>query len=515
MNRRQFLQFLGISGVITTLPGCSSFSPQYHPSEAFPELKPGLDDQLSTISGIDYKILIRWGDKINSSEHFGFNNDFISFHQLSDSRSLLWVNHEYVNPIFIGGSERNKANIKKELSEVGGSILEIERNDNNWDVKLNSEFNRRLDGNTKIPFAWNQEIGNSNFGLGTVGNCAGGKTPWGTFLTCEENYDMFWGDFDRQGRKTDSWLKWDKYYPRSPEHYGWVVEVEPASGAAKKLISMGRFAHECATVIKTKKGKVIAYSGDDCANEHLYKFISDSSNSLEKGKLYVANLEQRKWLSLNIEDQEILRKKFKNQTEIQIYTREAAKLVGATPLDRPEDIEIDPLTGNVLIALTNNKSINNYHGSILKIMEDNNEHESLTFKYDNFLTGGKKHGFSCPDNMVFDPQGNLWFTTDMSGDQINQGHYQGYGNNSLFVFIRSGSRKGEVIRIANAPIDAEFTGPCFSPDYKTLFLSVQHPGEMSKSLQKLTSNWPDGSIPKSAVIYLKGPLLDKIISGDV
>jgi secreted PhoX family phosphatase len=103
----------------------------------------------------------------------------------------------------------------------------------------------------------------------------------------------------------------------------------------------------------------------------------------------------------------------------------------------------------------------------------------------------------------------------MSGDNINKGPYEGFGNNGLFVFIRSGAHKGEVIRVASAPVDAEFTGPCFSPDYKTLFLSVQHPGETSESMDKLTSHWPDGGIPKSAVVTIQGPLLDKIVSGKI
>lgn len=514
MNRRDFLQFLGVSGVIATLPGCST-SGALKSSSALPVLKASMEDKLQTISGIDYKILIRWGEKINPTETFGYNNDFIAFHPLENDRGLLWVNHEYVNPLYIGGIERTKANVDKEMLEVGGSILDVTKDGDTWKVVPNSKYNRRLHANTKIPFAWDEPIGKSKFALGTMANCAGGYTPWGTFLTCEENYDMFWGDTERNGTKTASWMKWDEIYPRSQEHYGWVVEVEPKTGDAKKLISLGRCAHECAATTKAKNGKVVAYTGDDTINEHLYKFISDSDNSLEKGKLYVANLEQGKWLSLDINDQPILKEKFKNQTEVQIYVKEAAKLIGATPLDRPEDIEFDPLTGNVLISLTNNKIAKNFHGSILKIAEDNNDPGSLTFKHDTFLAGGTKNGFSCPDNMVFDPKGNLWFTTDISGNEIGKGPYEGFGNNSLFVFLRSGTHAGEVIRVAVAPNDAEFTGPCFSPDYKTLFLSVQHPGEVANDRKNLTSTWPDGDIPKPAVVTLQGPLLDKIVSGNL
>ena len=511
MDRREFLQFLGVSGVLATLPGCSTTSKVSRPMLG---IAPSLEDKLLTADGLNYKILIRWGDQINKTQKFGYNNDFIAFHPLEKDHGLMWVNHEYVNPVFIGGVERTKANVDRERFEVGGSILEVKKQDGEWKVIPNSQYNRRLDSYTKIPFAWNEKIAGSKIAEGTMGNCAGGYTPWGTFLTCEENYDMFWGEVDSKGNKDEnSWMQWNKFYPKPPQHYGWVVEVEPKTGKAKKLISLGRCAHECAAVTKAKNGKVVAYTGDDTNDEHFYKFISDSDNSLEKGKLYVANLEQGKWLSLDIEDQPILKKHFKTQTDVQIFAREAAKIVGATPLDRPEDIEFDPLTGNVLVTLTNNKPKKNYLGSILKIMEDNNDPGSMTFKHDTFLAGGKEHGFACPDNMVFDPKGNLWFTTDMSGNDVNNGPYEGYGNNGLYVFIRSGEHQGEVVRVATAPIDAEFTGPCFSPDYKTLFLSVQHPGEVSSNKEKLTSHWPDGDIPKPSVVMLEGPLLDKIVLG--
>jgi secreted PhoX family phosphatase len=514
MKRRDFLQFLGVSGLLVTFPGCTTKS-QRLTEKSLPRLLPSFEDNVLTAEGLNYKVLLKWGDQINSSEFFGFNNDFIAFQSLEEDRGLLWINHEYVNPIFINGTERTKENIDKELLEVGGSIVEVQLIQGNWVVVKNSPYNRRLNGNTPIPFADNKKIAGASKGIGTMGNCAGGKTPWGSFLTCEENYDAFWGDKTRHGELTKSWLGWDHIYPRPPEHYGWVVEVSPKTGHAKKLISLGRCAHECAAVTKGKNGKIIAYTGDDTINEHLYKFISESSDSLERGTLYVANLEKGEWISLNIEDQPILKKNFKDQLEILIYVREAAKLVGATPLDRPEDIEFDPLTGNVFVALTNNKSANNYYGSILKIIEDNNDPASLTFKHETFLTGGKDDGFACPDNMVFDLRGNLWFTTDISGSEIGKGHYDTFGNNGLFVHLRSGHHQGEVIQVASAPVDAEFTGPCFSPDYKTLFLSVQHPGEMTSSLDKPTSHWPDGGLPKSAVITLQGPLLNKIISGDL
>lgn len=516
MNRRNFLQFLSISGAGLTL-SYDLLTQAAHAAKnttSLPSLAPSLEDKLITLDGIDHKILISWGDKINATQKFGFNNDFMAFHPLEKDRGLLWVNHEYVNALFIGGPDRTKKNVDAERLEVGGSILEVKKVGKDWIVVKDSKYNRRLDAFTEIPFANDEVIKGSKVAIGTMAGCAGGYTPWGTYLSCEENYDMFWGDRDSKGKETvKSWMKWDEHYPLPPEHYGWVVEIEPKTGKAKKLVSLGRCAHECAAVTKAKNGKVVAYTGDDTINEHLYKFISDSNDSLDKGKLYVANLEKGAWISLDINDQPILKENFKNQTEIQIFTREAAKLVGATPLDRPEDIEFDPLTGHVFVALTNNKVKKNFHGSILKIVEKDNDPGSLTFTHDVFLTGGQDKGFACPDNMVFDPQGNLWFTTDISGDSIGKGPYEGLGNNGLYVFLRSGANAGKVIRVATAPIDAEFTGPCFSPDYKTLFLSVQHPGEESASPTELTSHWPNGGIPKPSVVTLQGPLLDKIVAG--
>lgn len=514
MKRRDFLQFLGASGALALLPSCAQWSTTAQ--AGLPNLAPSYDDKLTFVDGLDYEIFLKWGDAINSKEKFGFNNDFVAFHPLAPNRGILWVNHEYVNPQFIKGFERTQESVDAEMKEVGGSLLEIRKVDEKWKLVPNSSYNRRLDANTPIPIAWDQPIKGSRMTKGTLGNCAGGYTPWGTFLTCEENYEHMWGERNSKGERTQkSWLKWEQFYDRPPEHYGWVVEIEPLTGRSKKLISLGRMAHEAAAVTRAKDGRIVAYTGDDATDEHFYKFISDSKNSLERGKLYVANLEKGEWMSLDINEQPILKRHFKNQTEVQVYVREAAKILGATPLARPEDIEFDPLTGHVIVALTNNKKRNNYHGSIVKFMETDGDHGSLTFTHDTFLAGGQDTGFAAPDNLLFDPQGNLWFTTDMAGQDVGKGQYEGFGNNGLFVFLRSGPNAGKVIRVANAPVDAELTGPCFSPDHKTLFLCVQHPGETGTP-EKPTSRWPDGSnIAKPALVTVQGPLLDKIVKGEL
>ena len=259
----------------------------------------------------------------------------------------------------------------------------------------------------------------------------------------------------------------------------------------------------------------MAYSGDDRNDEHIYKFISSERNSLEKGELFVANIEKGQWVSLDINKQPILKKNFKDQTDVLTYVREAAKLVGATPCDRPEDIEISPITGDVFVCLTNNKARGNYHGSILKISESNGKHDSLTFKSDDLVVGGEKAGFSCPDNLRFDKNGNIWMTTDISGSSIGKKQYKKFKNNGLFYIPLAGVHAGEVFQVASAPNDAEFTGLSFDAEFKTLFLSVQHPGEMSRFSGKLTSHWPDGadSRPRPSVIQIRGKLLDQLING--
>jgi secreted PhoX family phosphatase len=307
---------------------------------------------------------------------------------------------------------------------------------------------------------------------------------------------------------------WEKFYNYPPEHYGWVVEIDPKDGTAQKHIALGRFAHECCTLYELADKRVVAYTGDDKNSEHLYKFISSKPGSLKEGTLYVANTEKGEWLALDWESQPVLKKKFKDQTEVLIRAREAAKLLGATELNRPEDIEIDPITGNILVSLTNNKDKKDFHGSILKIEETKGAFDALTFKASTYLAGGEENGFSCPDNLAFDMAGNLWMTSDMSGGSMNRKDkpYMPFKNNSLFVIPRHGKDAGKVIRVASAPRDAELTGPWFSPDGKTLFLSVQHPGEQTKDLKNPTSKWPfdKDNIPKPAVVAITGDLIEKM-----
>lgn len=522
-HRREFLKFLGISGamILTGFPEIQAADGAL----PFTALPPGSEDALKFAEGFQWERLLTWEDVINDqSETFGFNNDFIAFHPLNEKGDdgLLWVNHEYPDPRFVSGRSRKEAptqtQVLLEQYSVGGSIVRIRKDASGaWKVTRDGNYNRRISGRTEIPFAWDIPIAGSMKAIGTLGNCAGGQTPWGTILTCEENYDAFYGENIRQ---TDGKYiykppvnRWTDHYTYPTQHYGWVVEVNPLTGQAHKLVALGRCAHECATFAKSASGKAVIYTGEDAHDECIYKFISDTSDSLKKGELFVAHLEKGEWISLDIQKQPELRKVFGSQTEVLIHLRDAAKIVGGTPLARPEDIEINPLTGEVLVSLTNHKPKGNHYGSLLKITPEAGDHGSLKFTASVYMTGGEESGFACPDNMAFDRKGNLWLTTDMS--LMHTEPYTRFGNNSLFVIPVSGPEAGKPVRVANAPVDAELTGPCFSPDGKTLFLSVQHPGENSPSLSALSSHWPEGgtSLPKPAVVAISGASLEYFTQG--
>jgi secreted PhoX family phosphatase len=539
-SRRSFLEFLGkgsLVGVvsITAMPLLSACAENiqeitdrpYAAAINFESIEAIKADEVRLAHGFKQQLLVKFGDPISEKDYFGTHNDYLAFVPLNSeaSEGILWSNHEYLDPILMGTyapiAQKTLAQVEKEQYAVGGSLVHIKLVDNElWEIVPNSEYNRRITGKTAIPFHWDEEIAGSKEAIGTFAGCAGGVTPWGTILSCEENTDIFYGDNiynELTGEvinKLPGSYGWEKHFNYAPEHYGWVVEVNPKTGEAKKLIALGRCAHECATMHQLSDGRVVVYSGDDGNDRCLYKYISNKAADLKDGILYVANVEEGKWISLKYEDHAILQERFKNQTEVLVRMREAAYLVGGSMLNRPEDIEIDPLSGDVFISLTNNKPKGDLHGSIMKLTEDSEDKTSLTFKTETFLAGSKEAGFSSPDNLAFDLKGNLWMTTDVGGYSLGLDGYEFMTCNSLFLIPRSGEKAGELIRVATAPNDAEFTGPFFHPSGDYLFLSVQHPGETTKNIAALTSHWPEGgdSIPKSGVIVISGESLKALLA---
>lgn len=508
-TRRDFLKFLGLSTyTLATLGPLSSCQLTQTLMNTSP--LPSTKDDLVLKEGLSYYPIISWGDQMNEQETFGFNNDYITYHPLAKDDLIMWVNHEYAHPLFVGGWERTKKNVDLERRAVGGSIIRVKKKNNQWTFIPNDSYNKGVRADTPMVFADNIKVAGTNKVIGTCSNCAGGYTPWGTFLTCEENTHQNYGTKQKDGSIKSGISAWNEVYPLPVEHYGWVVEIEPKTGKAQKHINLGRFGHESATPIISKSNQVVVYSGDDKADEHLYKFVSKNAKDFKQGVLYVASLEQKRWLPLDLELSPILKKHFKTHLDVMINAREASKILGATPLNRPEDIEVHPITKDVYISLTNNKKKGDYYGSILKISEKDGDHSNLEFEHETFKFGGDLAKFACPDNMAFDQNGNLWLATDISGSAIGTSKYSAFGNNGLFVIPTSGKNAGVVTQVASAPNDAEFTGLSFSPDQKTLFMSVQHPGENTKSLDKLTSNWPTGNLPKPTVVAIEGPLLEAL-----
>ena len=516
MNRRSFIEFIGKGSLIVPVIPSVLQSCKVKPSGEIDSAKfPSSADELVLSDGLDFDLLIKEGDPLNDLFSFGFDNDYIAYQETGKDEGVLWVNHEYFNPMFVpgytGGDVRHVSQIHREMGTVGGTIVKVKKVDGKWTYIQDDPYNYRLTAVSKIPLEWPEPIEGFRSVVGTLGNCAGGVTPWGTILTCEENYHYFYGEYNYQtGERTRGNFGWETFYPdHKPQHYGWVVEVDLETGSAKKHVGLGRMAHECATAVELADKRVVIYTGDDKNDGCLHKYVSDEPGKIYPGKLYVANLEAKKWELLDVSRPELA--DFETQTEVLIRARETALLVGGSQLDRPEDIEIDPLTGDVLITLTNNKPKGNYHGSILRIKEGG-DYDAMDFEHDTFLTGGEESGFSCPDNMAFDKAGNLWFCSDISGSSIGTEPYEKFGNNGLYVLIRNGEQAGQLFQVASAPNDAELTGLCFTPDYETLFLSVQHPGSESPDLANLTSHWPGGgtTMPRSAVVAIQGEVLSSL-----
>ena len=297
-NRREFLKFisthsaaLGLSPLLlNSVTGCSTA-----PDKAlFKGIKKTQKDALVLAEGLNYKIISRWGDKLNHKDDtFGFNNDFTCFVPFKNklNEGLLWVNHESVQPEFIHNKNTDqitgsKQEMLKEQEAVGGSIVHIKKENSQWNVIYNSKYNRRLSARTPIPFSHGYKIQGSKTAIGTLSNCSGGLTPWNTILTSEENFDNAYGDTQlikgkrtfKKPKKHGYWGYWRKHFPHPPEHYGWIVEVDPLTGKAEKQVLLGRAPHEGATVVETKNNRLAVYMGEDREFGYIYKFVSDGSD---------------------------------------------------------------------------------------------------------------------------------------------------------------------------------------------------------------------------------------------
>lgn len=524
LSRRMFLGSAAVAGAAPAIMPLELRAAERSPAGStarvrFTPLPPSGADSFLVADGLASEIIVRSGDDIGGCT-FGSDPDFTAFFPIdllergfdlsrpqhgyaprtaSNREGLLVVNHEQVDPRFLHGSswrDRTPAQLAREQQEVGISVSRILELNERWHVVPDRRLTRRYDART--PFRLTGPAAAIDGGpdvIGTLANCSGGVTPWGTILSCEENFQ----DFGTGG------LGWDPaIYDR--RHYGWVVEIDPfdPSATPRKHTAMGRMRHENVAIRVGRDGTVAAYMGDDKRDSCVYKFVAErklGSNRdanlriLESGHLYAADFSAGRWILLP-------------QTAAALAdAREAAITAGATPVDRPEDLEVHPLDGSVFIAMTNNALHGNFYGHIVRLVEENDDVAATEFSWGVFATGGPQSGFSCPDNLLFDDSGNLWMCTDVSDDAVTRGIYKFMGNNSLFLLPHS-YEGGLVYRAASGPIECELTGPSWTPDGRTMFLAVQHPGGHSADLETRgpSSHWPDGgeSMPRGAVVAVRG-----------
>jgi hypothetical protein len=401
--------------------------------------------------------------------------------------------------------------------------------------------------------------------IGTISNCAGGVTPWGTVLIAEEGLNFYfrgdatrgaeaaaWKRYGINGRALNAWgLHFDRFNlerePNEPNRFGWIVEIDPydPQSTPTKRTALGRFKHECATTAISHDGRVVVYSGDDERFEYVYKFVtrraydaaSPAANRelLDEGTLFVARFDANgmmRWLPLSFGQGPLTAANgFTSQADVVIEARRAADLVGATPMDRPEDVEANPRTGRVYVVMTFNErrapeQVNaanprgpNRFGHIIEIVppmvNGRPDHAADECAWEFFLLGGnpadpghdaRYHAavsangwLACPDNIAFDSSGRIWIATD------GQDEVMGVAD-SLYAAETAGERRGATRCFFSGPRGAEITGPEFTPDRKTLFLAIQHPGdEKDSTFDQPSTRWPDfkdGVPPRPSVVAI-------------
>ncbi|WP_376087943.1 PhoX family phosphatase [Roseomonas sp. CCTCC AB2023176] len=577
----------------------------------FAGLPPATDGREAVAEGYEVQTVIRWGDPIlpgapafdpanvtaeAQSGQFGYNNDYVDFFALpkgapaATEHGLLVVNHEYTNTnlIFAGVGEgtasRLRTNREQAMAEIqahGMSVVEIKRENGRWSYVPGSPHNRRITGTTPIrisgPAAGHERLKTSadptgTQVLGTFNNCAGGNTPWGTVITCEENFNQYFGgaaaesgpqaeSYKRLGivpNATYAWGRFEQRFnldqePNEPNRFGWVVEFDPydPSSVPVKRTALGRFKHEGCTHAVSADGRVVFYMGDDERNDYVYKFVTarpyDAANPaanrdlLDDGTLYVARFHDDgrvEWLPLTHGQGPLTEANgFRSQGDVVIEARRAADLLGATPMDRPEDVETNPATGRVFVILTNNNRrtpdkinaanprANNTQGHVLEIIPPQSgsggagagrvDHAATTARWELFLVAGRPgtHAgaayhravgaeggwLSCPDNCAFDSKGRIWIATDGAPEaaRIQDG---------LYAADTQGAGRALTKRFYSAPQGAEVCGPLIGPGERTVFLAIQHPGEdRGSTFENPSTRWPDnqsGVPPRPSVIAI-------------
>ncbi|RDI46835.1 PhoX family protein [Nocardia mexicana] len=580
----------------------------------FAAVAPNSEDAVVVPGGYEQSVVIRWGDPVlpdapafdfgkqsaaAQAKQFGYNNDFAGLLPIEGRQDayLLVVNHEYTTEPHMFTGYNPDAPVREQfeicLAAHGLSVVEVKAESGTGKLTpVIGRYNRRITGTTEFtltgPAAGSALTKTSadpsgTKVLGTLNNCSGGLTPWGTVLSGEENFNQYFAGVlaepvaqDRgkryglghpgagQGEMPRHWERFDKRFdviqePNEANRFGYIVEVDPwdPASAPIKHSALGRFKHESANIYVTQDGTVVAYSGDDERFEYMYKFVSakkiqqgDTAASrkqnmtiLDEGTLYVAKLTgdhpdkidgsgkapsdqgftgKGQWIPIlqtGADGKGTSLVEGMTAEEVAVFTRVAGDKVGATKMDRPEDFEPNPKTGKVYVALTNNSNRGtegkagvdeanprnqNKNGQVLEIVDD---HKGTAFTWSLLLVCGdpkaadtyfggfdktKVSPISCPDNLAFDPYGNLWISTDGNALKSNDG---------LFSVVLEGERRGETKQFLTVPKGAETCGPVVTE--KRVLVCVQHPGEVDgASADKPASHWPEGGTaqPRPAVV---------------
>ncbi len=590
------------------------------------------EDRIALRAGLRHDVIIRWGDGMMdgvadltsddiasgalfaeggaslAARRFGVSCDGAHFfpHDANGTRGILCVNNEYPTEELmfagwpraaglLGGRkrfiERHPEAARVAMASVGVSVVEIERTSDGWQPIKDSRYNRKYTANTAMrmsgPAAGSEWLKRASdptgfSARGTMGNCASGKTPWGTYLTAEENVPEYFGYYssdemaksdelaERAHGRFPLWPRagrcaWEvvderfdsRKHPREALAFGWIVEIDPqGQKPAVKRTALGRFYHESATCALSRDSRPVVYSGDDRRFEYLYKFIGrqryDAADStshdtlLDEGVLHVARFNDDgtgEWIPLVYNEEGVLNRKagFRDQADVIMQTRRAADLLGATPMDRPEDIAVDESRGLAYVACTKNPERgagdrpgavasnpreSNRWGHIIELHEGDSDLGALAFQWEVFLLAGdplngtylqsitrdpvaadacyfagypdadQLTGIGAPDNLALDPAGNLWIVTD--------GEQPGQVNNGCFVAKTRGPHRGHLARVMSAPVGAEVCACAFDDSFRTLFLSIQHPGEGGR-VESPVSHWPDSgdSQPRPSVIAVE------------
>ncbi len=595
-----------VTGLLAPLlPGCAS-NPSSNPAASssapllgFKSVPVSTADAAVVPEGYVAVALAAWGEPIgvagnmpawredasnsaaDQAVQMGMHHDGIHFYPLGDGaqanrRGLLVMNHEYTDDGLLhpdGMKTWSAEKVKKAQAAHGVAVIEVELGaDGRWQMVRPSRYARRFTAYS--PFAVSGPAAGhallrtaadpaGRTVLGTLNNCASGITPWGTYLSAEEN---FAGYFDggktldahqrRWGLRETGFYRWPEHderfdaakHPNEFNRFGWIVEIDPMDPASTpvKRSALGRGAKEGATVAVTKDNRAVVYSGEDARFEYIYKFVSRdriasggakaNRELLDHGTLYVAKFNadgSGQWLPL-VHGQGPLTAAngFADQGEVLIKSRQASDALGATKMDRPEWIAVDSKRGEVYCTLTNNSNrggdkqpgvdaanprANNSMGHIIRWKEDG-DFDGRSFRWSHFVLAGDKaneradakgnvngDAFGCPDGLWMDGRGVLWIQTDMSTAAMGKGDLAKLGNN---VMLAADPASGEIRRFFTGPAGCEVTGVTTTPDGRTMFINIQHPGESPSERSDPAepgkiSKWPYGGRPRSATVVIR------------